>query len=299
MKTLLQLLRRPLRLVAGLSFFVNLLLLVPALFMLQVFDRVLASQSGETLLVLMIGVGIALGLLLALDYLRARLQGLAGHIVAEALSPAVTKIVMARNACGSHGPHGSAESLRDIGSLRALFSAQGMLALFDSPWVIVYVAVIWLAHPMLGIGAAFAAALMLALAVVNDVVTRREIEALQKAAAGATRYLETSLQNAEVAQTLGMTDALVARWRLKNAEVTALQQPSAIKTVAMAALTRTVRQAVQVAMLALGAYLVISGEASSGVMIATTTLLGRALAPVEQVVASWRSLATSPAASLA
>jgi PrtD family type I secretion system ABC transporter len=295
MKTLLQLLRRPLLLVAGLSFFVNLLLLVPALFMLQVFDRVLTSQSGETLLVLMIGVGVALALLLALDFLRARLQGVAGQIVAEALSPTVTKIVMARNACGG-GHQGSAESLRDIGSLRALFSAQGMLAMFDSPWVLVYVAVIWLAHPMLGMGAAVAAALMLALAVLNDAVTRSEIEALQKAAAGATRYLESSLQNAEVAQTLGMTDALVARWRHKNAQVSALQQPSAIKTVAMAALTRIVRQAVQVAMLALGAYLVISGEASSGVMIATTTLLGRALAPVEQVVASWRSLAEGRAA---
>ena len=85
MKTLLQLLRRPLLRVAGLSFFVNLLLLVPALFMLQVFDRVLASQSGETLLVLMIGVGIALVLLLALDYLRARLQGVAGNVVALSL----------------------------------------------------------------------------------------------------------------------------------------------------------------------------------------------------------------------
>jgi PrtD family type I secretion system ABC transporter len=131
---------------------------------------------------------------------------------------------------------------------------------------------------------------------INDFATRREIEALQKAAAGATRYLEASLQNAEVAQTLGMTDALVARWRQKNAEVTALQQPTATKTVAMAALTRTVRQAVQVMMMALGAWLVISGEASAGVMIATTTLLGRALAPVELIVGSWRILAEGRAA---
>ena len=294
MKTLLGLLRRPLLHVAGLSFFVNLLLLVPALFMLQVFDRVLASQSGETLLVLMIGVGVALALLLALDYLRARLQGVAGNIVAESLSPAVTKIVVAQGARRSG--RGTSESLRDVGSLRALFSAQGLLALFDAPWAIVYVAVIWFAHPMLGSAAAGAAVLMLALALLNDLVTRREIEALQKAAAGATRYLEASLQNAEVAQTLGMTDALVARWRQKNAEVTALQQPTATKTVAMAALTRTVRQAVQVLMMALGAYLVISGEASAGVMIATTTLLGRALAPVELIVGSWRILAEGRAA---
>jgi PrtD family type I secretion system ABC transporter len=294
MKPLLDLLRRPLLHVAGVSFFVNLLLLVPALFMLQVFDRVLASQSGETLLVLMLGVGVALTLLLVLDYLRARLQGVAGNIVSESLSPVVTRIVIAQGA--RRIGRGSSESLRDVGALRALFSAQGLLALFDSPWVIVYVAVIWLAHPMLGMAAAAAALLMLGLAVLNDFVTRREIEALQKAAAGATRYLEASLQNAEVAQTLGMTDALVARWRQKNAEVTALQQPTAAKTVAMAALTRTVRQAVQVLMLALGAYLVIVGEASAGVMIATTTLLGRALAPVEQVVGSWRMLAEGRAA---
>src|SRR6478672_2704882 len=96
MKSVLQLLRRPLLHVAALSFFVNLL--VPALFMLQVFDRVLASQSGETLLVLMLGVGVALALLLALDYLRARLQGVVGNVVAESLSPVVTKIVVAQGA---------------------------------------------------------------------------------------------------------------------------------------------------------------------------------------------------------
>ena len=294
MNTLLQLLKRPLLHVAGLSFFVNLLLLVPALFMLQVFDRVLASQSGETLLVLLIGVGVALGLLLVLDYLRARLQGVAGNIVAESLSPAVTKIVIAQGARRSG--RGTSEGLRDVGSLRALFSAQGLLALFDAPWVIVYVAVIWLAHPVLGMAAAGAALVMLVLALVNDVITRREIEALQKAASGATRYLEASLLNAEVAQTLGMTDALIARWRHKNAEVTALQRPTATKTVAMAALTRTVRQAVQVLMLALGAYLVITAEATPGVMIATTTLIGRALAPVELIVGSWRILAEGRAA---
>lgn len=294
MKQLLRLLRRPLLHVAGMSLFVNLLLLVPALFMLQVFDRVLASQSGETLLVLLIGVGVALVLLFALDCLRARLQDVSGSLLAEMLSPAVSKIVIAQRA----GRSGSAlpEGLRDVGALRSLFSAQGLLAVFDAPWAIVYVAVIWLAHPVLGMAAAAAAATMLVLALANDVLTRREIEALHNAAAGSTRYLEASMQSAEVAQTLGMTDALVARWRRKNAEVAALQRPTAAKTVAMAALTRTVRQAVQAIMLALGAWLVISGDASAGVMIATTTLLGRALAPVEQVVASWRVLAEGRAA---
>ena len=293
MNSLATLLKRPLANVFALSFCVNLLLLAPALFMLQVFDRVLSSQSGETLLVLLLGVGLALALLTVLDYVRSRLQGVSGSLVSEALSPVVARLVIAN---GAQEGRVRSESLRDVASLRGLFSAQGLLAVFDAPWAIVYIAVIWLAHPALGIAATVAGATMLLLAIATDRITRRDIEALQRSAAGATRYLETSMQNAEVAQTLGMTQALVDRWRAKNAEATRLQRPTATKTVAMATATRTVRQAVQVLILALGAYLVIHGEATPGVMIATTTLLGRALAPVEQIVGSWRVLAEGRAA---
>ena len=176
--------------VAGLSFFINLLFLVPAIFMLQVFDRVLSSGSTETLIALLFGVAIALMLLFALDYLRSRLQGVAGNVINEALSPAVAKIMVAQGARRSGRP--MCDALRDIGSLRALFSAQGLLALFDAPWAVVYVGVIWLAHPLLGMAAAAAAGLMLAVAIVADLTTRREIEALQKAVAGATGYLEST-----------------------------------------------------------------------------------------------------------
>lgn len=289
MKPLFQLLKRPLFYVAGFSFFVNLLLLAPALFMLQVFDRVLTSQSRETLLVLLLGMAVALGLMLVLDYLRSRLQGVAGNLIAEQLSPTVAKVMLAKSA--RRAERVPSEGLRDIAALRNLFAAQGLLALFDTPWAFVYVAVIWLAHPVLGMGAAAASVLMLILAVLNDRITRRDIEALQKEAAKATRYLESSMQNAEVVQSLGMGDALIGRWRNLNAGVTALQGPTARKSVAMAAFTRTTRQAVQVLMQALGAYLVISGEGTPGILVATTILLGRALSPVEQVVGSWRVLA--------
>ena len=289
MKPLLRLLERPLLFVAGFSFFVNLLLLAPALFMLQVFDRVLTSQSQETLIVLLLGVAVALGLMAVLDYLRGRLQGVAGNLIAEQLSPTVAKLMLGHAA--RRAERSTSEGLRDVAALRNLFSAQGLLALFDMPWAFVYVAVIWLAHPLLGMAAAAASVLMLALAVVNDRVTRRDIEALQKEAARTTRYLEGSMQNAELAQSLGMGDALIARWRQLNTGVTALQGPTARKSVAMAVLTRTTRQAVQVLLQALGAYLVITGEGTPGILVACTILLGRALAPVEQVVGSWRVLA--------
>jgi PrtD family type I secretion system ABC transporter len=294
MKPLFQLLQRPLLFVAAFSFFVNLLLLAPALFMLQVFDRVLSSRSHETLLVLLLGMGVALGLMLLLDYLRSRLQGVAGSLIAEQLSPVVAKVMLARSA--RRADRIPSEGLRDVGALRNLFSAQGLLAVFDTPWAIVYVAVIWLAHPALGMAAAGALLLMLVLAVVNDRATRRDIETLQKEAAKATRFLEASMLNAEVAHSLGMGDALIARWRRLNAGVTGLQDPIARKSVAMAALTRTTRQAVQVLMQALGAYLVITGDGTPGILVACTILLGRALAPVEQVVGSWRALAEGRAA---
>lgn len=289
MKALFQILKRPLLVVAAFSFLVNLLLLAPALFMLQVFDRVLASQSKETLLVLLLGMVIALGLMLMFDYLRSRLQGVIGNLIAEQLSPAVAKALVEKSA--RRAETASSEGLRDVAALRNLFSAQGLLALFDTPWAVVYVAVIWLAHPLLGAAAAAASVLMLVLAVINDRITRRGIEALQSEAAKATRYLESSMHNAEVVQSLGMTDALISRWQGQNARVSELQGATARKSVAMAAFTRMTRQLVQILMQALGAYLVISGEGTPGVLVATTVLLGRALAPVEQVVGSWRTLA--------
>jgi PrtD family type I secretion system ABC transporter len=280
---------RPLLAVAAFSFVMNLLMLAPALFMLQVFDRVLSSGSRETLLLLLLGVGVALGLALGLDYLRSRLQGVVGNLIGDALLPVVARDVLARAARSPDRP--ASEALRDVATVRGLFSAQGLLAVFDAPWAIVYIAVIWLAHPALGIAAACAALLMLTLALLNDWLTRRNIEALQRGASRTQRYLEASMANAEVAQAMGMADALLARWQKMNSRVLALQRPTARRSVALAAFTRMTRQAVQVIILAVGAYLVITQAATPGVMVAVTILLGRALAPVEQIVASWKALA--------
>ena len=287
--SLLHLLRRPLLHVGAFSLLVNLLLLAPSIFMLQVFDRVLSSRSTDTLLVLGLGTAIALVLMGVLDHLRTRLQGVGGVLISDALTPAVTRFSVAEGA--RRQGRATAEGLRDVMSLRALFSAQGLVALFDAPWLLVYVGAIALVHPILGVSAACAALIMLGLAFLNDCWTRKDLEGLQKVAASATRYLETSLANAEVSQAMGMTEALIQRWRLRNAEVCALQVPTARKTMAMSAFTKAYRQAVQVAMLAIGAALVIEGHVTPGAMIACTLLLGRALAPVEQIVASWKVLA--------
>ena len=288
MKSLWEELRPHLRTIATFSFFINLLFLVPAMFTLQVFDRVLSSNSQETLLVLVVGTGVALLILLLLDYVRNRLQNVMGVIVDERLSPPVVNTIVAKMAREPHSP--TAAGVSDIAALRNVFTANGLIAIFDAPWIVVYALVIWSFHSALGIGAAISGFIMLSLAWLNDRVTRRALEGLQKEGRRASRYVESSLRNAEVLQTLGMTGRLLARWRTLQDKV-ALQQTSASRSsVAFTATTRFMRQSIQIFMLALGAYLVLTQQASAGIMIATTILLGRALQPVEQLVGSWRML---------
>ena len=294
MKYLWEDLRPLLRCIAAFSFFINLLFIVPAMFTLQVFDRVLSSNSQETLLVLLVGTGVALLILLSLDYVRNRLQNVLGNIVDERLSPPVVNAIVAKTAREPQRP--TPAVIGDVAALRNVFAANGLIAVFDAPWVVVYVLVIWWCHPALGVGAALSGFVMLSLAWLNDRVSRRALENLQKEGRRASRYVESSLRNAEVLQALGMTERLLARWR-KLQDKVALQQTSASRSsVAFTATTRFVRQAIQILMLSLGAYLVLTQQASAGVMIATTILLGRALQPVEQLVGSWRMLTDARAA---
>ncbi len=279
---------------AAFSFAINLLFLVPAIFTLQVFDRVIPSNSGETLAVLLAGVGIALAILLVLDYARLRLQHVTGNIIDERLSPPVMQTIVKATALAPHTVR--ADAIRDVGLLRNLFSANGVTALFDAPWVVVYVGVIWLFHPLLGIGAAVCAALMLGLAWFNDRLTRGTLDTLQTEGQRISRYVEGSLRNAEVLQAMGMTERLLGRWRTQQDQLLDMQTRATRASVTFIAITKFVRQAIQVVMLALGAYLVLTQQASAGVMIATTILLGRAVQPVEQLVGSWRTLSDARAA---
>ena len=286
---------RPLLAYMGLfSFCVNLLYLIPALFMLQVFDRVLTTHSGETLVVLLVGTALAMVVMLLLDYVRQRLQGVLAAIADEKLArPLVESLV--ENAART--PHaGVGEGMRDLGTLKTVLSSNALAALFDAPWAPLFLVLIWTFHPVLGMGALVSVLLMLGLAWLNHRTSRAALEGLQQDGRRAARYVESSLRNAEVLQALGMTDRLLGRWRALQDEVAALHASAGRSGVAFGALTRFVRQAIQIFMLSLGAWLVISQEASAGIMIATTVLLGRALQPVEQLVGSWRALADGRAA---
>ena len=280
---------RPYFLYAGLfSLAINLLLLVPPLYMLQVFDRVLASRSVETLAVLTLAAIVALVVMALLDVLRARLLAASGAALDRSLGPRVLDGLLAQTARLSGGAY--LNGLRDVNTLRVFLAGAGLMALFDAPWLPLFLLVIFLFHPILGIVAVVGALAMLTLAVLNERLTRAPLERAQVEARRAGRFIDANVRNAEVVNALGMLPAVTQRWAQLN-DAALLEQMRANRIGgSLTGWTKFARQLIQLAMLGAGAFLVVAQDVTAGVMIAATVLLGRALAPVETLVAGWRSL---------
>lgn len=278
---------RPFMLLAcAASLLLNLALLMPALYMVQVFDRVFASRSVETLVMLTLFAALALGLGYAMDALRGRALGWAGAVLARRLAPAGLADLLRQSAA----PLGRASTdvLRDIAQLRAFLGGQAIQALFDAPWLPVYLLVITMLHPLLGAAAALGALLLGALGVLNERLTRAGSDEVLQRARSAARQADALARNAEVIAGMGMGRAAVAGWSASHDELLQGQHALGERTARLAALARMLRQALQVLLLGLGAWLVIHAGASAGIMVAATILLGRALQPVEQLIAGWK-----------
>ena len=280
---------RPFFVFAGLfSLAINLLLLVPPLFMLQVFDRVLTSRSVETLFVLAIAAIAALVMMAFLEVLRARLLAASGAALDRGLGPRVLDGLLAQTARLSGSSY--LNGLRDVNTLRGFLGGAGLMALFDAPWLPIFLLVIFLFHPFLGVVALVGALAMISLAVLNERLTRAPLERSQTQARRAGRFIDSNVRNAEVVNALGMLPAVTRRWAELN-DAALIEQMRANRIGArLTGWTKFARQFIQLAMLATGAFLVVAQDVTAGVMIATTVLLGRALAPVETLVAGWRHL---------
>ena len=270
------------------SLAINLLLLVPPLYMLQVFDRVLTSRSGETLVVLTIAAIAALLVMAALDVLRSRLLAAAGVALDRMLGPRVLDGLLAHTARLSGAPF--LNGLRDVNTLRTFLGGAGLVALFDAPWLPLFLLIIFLFHPLLGVIALAGALAMLVLAWLNERFARDSLERAQAEARRAGRMIDANVRNAEVVSALGMLPAVTRRWAELNDNALLEQLRAGHVGGFFSGATKFMRQFIQLAMLAGGAYLVVSQNVTAGVMIASTILLGRALAPVETLVAAWRGL---------
>jgi PrtD family type I secretion system ABC transporter len=286
---------RPYLVFAGLfSFAINLLLLASPLYMLQVFDRVLTSRSNETLVVLTLGVAIALLGMAALDVVRSYLLAALGRTLDRMLGPKLLDGLLGEAA--RLGTREHAYALRDVHSLRMFLSGSGVIALFDAPWLPIFLLVIALFHPLMGALAFVGATTMLVVAFANERLSREPMECAQEEGRRAQRFTEGTLRNAEVVRALGMLPGLTRRWSEANERALSAQRQATQSGAALSGVSRFMRQFIQTAMLALGAYIVVDQQVSSGVMIAATILLGRALAPVEQLVSGWRGLVEARAA---
>ena len=267
------------------SLAINLLMLAAPLYMLQVFDRVISSRSEETLLALTVAATLALAAMALLDVIRSRLLAAAGMALDRQLGPRVLEGVLGRVSSADFAP-----GLRDVNALRGFLGGSGVMALFDAPWLPVFLLIIFLFHPVLGAIALAGSVLMCLLAYLNERLARPPLERAQAEGRRAARYIDAGVRNAEVIGALGMRPALTRRWARLNDGVLREQLEAAEVGSRFSGWTKFTRQALQTAMLAAGAWLVVGQHVSAGVMIAATILLGRALAPVEMLVAGWRSL---------
>lgn len=265
------------------SVFVNLLMLTGPLFMLQVYDRVLTSGSEETLVALFLLVGGLYAIMAVLDLVRARVLVRYGARLQSSLDDTVFR--------GAFRPSQPASAARDrqqdLESLQALYGSPAFTAVLDLPFTPLYLALIFVFHPLLGAVAVVGGGLLVVLTYVNQWMTRDRMARAQEAGRAAAHFSESAVLGRDVVQSQGMIDAITTRWRKRRIEALGLNVGARDWTGGFSSFTKAFRLFLQSAILAVGAWLVLQAEITAGAMIAASILLGRALAPVEQSLGQW------------
>ena len=266
--------------VAFFSFFINLLTLTSSIYMMQVYDRVLGSRSGPTLLYLTLFAGACLATLAALEVVRSRLLVRLGTRFDAQLSGLVFMRTLTAGRSG--------QGLRDLDQLRTFLTGPHILSLLDAPWMPIYIGLVYLLHPWLGHVALVGGVLLFLLALWNERDTREPIGEAGKQMAASTQFAEVSARNAEAIRAMGMLPGLTALWRKRHDLGIGLQGVASDRAGNVAAVAKALRFFLQIAILGVGAWLVIQQECTGGVMIASSIIMGRGLAPVEAAIGGWR-----------
>lgn len=268
------------------SIFTNLLMLTGPLFMLQVYDRVLGSRSEETLVALSILVAALYFFYWLLDFSRGRVMARIGARLQTVLNRRVFKATIERSALrGRQGP--GANALQDLDSIRNLFGAPVLLSLFDMPWTPLFLAMIFVFHPWLGWLAMAGGGILVVVTLLNRTMTRQAIEGAQGLSNQAQRLARQAEEGGALVWSQGMAPVMAERWARLQDEAGTAGLGANDRTGTFTSFTKAFRFFLQSAMLGLGAYLVLQQQLTAGAMIAASILLGRALAPVEQVLGQW------------
>ncbi|MCD5995578.1 type I secretion system permease/ATPase [Pseudomonas sp. CDFA 602] len=269
------------------SLFVNALMLVPTFYMLQVYGRVLTSGNLTTLAMLtivMVVLTVTTGLL---EWIRSRIMVRVSTKLDVILSRDVYRASF-KQALATGGMNASAQPLSDLTSLRQFLTGNGVFAFFDAPWLPIYIAVMFMFHPWYGWMAIGCAIILICLAYANEKVTGKSIADANRENIAASLYTTKNLRNAEVIESMGMLNSLINRWSLRQKKVLILQSVASDNGGVVTSMSKTFRVMVQSLILGLGAYLAVNHEISPGLVIAGSVLLGRALAPIDLIIGSWK-----------
>ncbi|MBT3358808.1 MAG: type I secretion system permease/ATPase [Rhodospirillales bacterium] len=269
------------------SLLINGLMLAVPLYMLQLYDRVLTSRSTDTLMLL---TAIAIAAVLTM----AALESVRGHLMIRIstwlegrLSGPILSGSIATTLRAGGGP--SVQGLRDVSTFRSFLGGAGVFPIMDAPWTPIFLAVIFAMHPVLGWIAIGGAIVLFSLAIANELATRELLGLSGNASIGALRQAEAAVRNADVIEAMGMMPNLVGRWNRENTKTLDLQAQASNRSSRISSASKFIRLCLQVGILGTGAWLVILGELTPGAMIAGSILMGRALAPVEQAIGSWKA----------
>lgn len=268
------------------SFFVNMLMLVPPFYMLQVYDRVVASGSVETLIMLSL---IALFLLVTmggLEWVRGRIMVRASVYIDKALGERVFNAAFRQSLFS--GGKTSIQPLNDLNGLRQFLTGNSLFAFFDAPWVPIYLLVMYLFHPLFGAIGLVAAIFLFCLTLANEKSTQGLLKKANAESNIAANSASSNLRNAEVIESMGMLSRFRKRWDDRQTEALMHQKTASDRAGNFQSVSKTSRMIFQSAALGMGAYLAINLEISPGMMIAGSILLGRALAPIDQMIGAWK-----------
>lgn len=272
--------------VGAFSAVINLLMLVPSFYMLEVYDRVLASQNEFTLLMLTLIMLGLYALMSVLEHIRSMVVIRIGGRVDDFLNNRVYTAAFEQNLKKSGVNAGQA--LNDLTIIRQFVTGNGLFAFFDAPWFPIYMLVIFMFNVWVGVFALFSVAILIFLAWINEVVSKKALIEANTIAVTSSNIATNNLRNAEVIEAMGMLPNLRARWFEMHKQFLRLQAEASQSAAAVSAITKFVQVSVQSLILGLGALLVIQGSMTGGAMIAGSILLGRALSPVQMIIGVWK-----------
>ena len=271
---------------------INILMLVPVIYMLQVYDRVMSSGSLSTLTMLTLLMAALLMAMGGFEWVRSRILISASNRLEKNLRKRVSQAAF-KHALLSGG--GSAQPLNDLIGLRQFLTGNGLFAFFDAPWFPIYIAIMFMFHTWFGVSAILAGIVMVALTYTNEILTSKRLQEANALGNKATGQLGGSLRNAEVVAAMGMADDIRVRQDMTSDQVLVLQTEASSRAAIIGNVSKSFRLIVQSLLLGMGALLALRGEISPGMVIAGSLLLGRALAPIDLLVGTWKGFSVARA----